>query len=87
MGAPRRKRKERPLWGSTGRKSFLPENELRKELKEPVPRPNQIRIWDNIARTAGAIILALALAGILSQSPCGPARLLVLGWSMHRLLK
>src|SRR3984893_2327385 len=24
LGAPRRKRKERPLWGSTGRKSFLP---------------------------------------------------------------
>jgi hypothetical protein len=24
LGAPRRKRKERALWGSTGRKSFLP---------------------------------------------------------------
>ena len=33
---PRTKRKERPLWGSTGRKSFLPEKQLRKELKEPV---------------------------------------------------
>ena len=32
---PRRKRKERPLWGSPGRKSFLPEKQVRKELKEP----------------------------------------------------
>jgi hypothetical protein len=30
------KRKERPLWGSTGRKSFLPARQLRKELKEAV---------------------------------------------------
>jgi hypothetical protein len=33
LGAPRRKRKERPLWGSTGRKSFLPRKWLHEKLE------------------------------------------------------
>jgi hypothetical protein len=38
VGRTPRKRKERPACGggSTGRKSFLPERQLRKELKQPV---------------------------------------------------
>jgi hypothetical protein len=36
VGAPRRKRKERTLWGSTGRKSFLPaEKQSGKEFEKP----------------------------------------------------